>query len=460
MSLLNSKDKVISDAVPKQQKRVRHQVVELLGREFRVVKHGLDPYEVLAFLETIAGSSEAVLKRLEHFSNVQRMSNAMEAMIAETKQLVEHTKAQAKLEAERDKSQANEEAKRQIGEMLDQAKKSCIASIEGTYSILLEAITKAKAIEDMALQKTKELVSTNMQMIQQDVSNTVEATYRDLNSSFNQSTEEPSPSPIQAVTPPPDDKAQEKVQEKAQAEERVFDLTGLHESEKVRAWVLENKPTDPKLEQEKEPSNIEAHAITPEGDNQPTDPKLEQEKEPSTIEAHAITPEGDNQPTDPKPEQEKEPVNIEAHATTPEEDNQPTDPKLEQEKEPVNIEARATTPEEDNYRLHSGQVILKIPQRAGQLWMRQLQQRLLSVPGVDILLESGGDMGETMVTLSLDKPVALSSVLLEIPNVKRVIDSLNGEKSPEGLAQTQNDSVPENSQRTTLMIVLNEDTIE
>ena len=402
MSLLNSKDKVISDAVPKQQKEVRRQVVKLLGREFRVVKHGLDPYEVLAFLETIAGSSEAVLKRLEHFSNVQRMSNAMEAMIAETKQLVEHTKAQAKLEAERDKSQANEEAKRQIGEMLDQAKKSCIASIEGTYSILLEAITKAKAIEDMALQKTKELVSTNMQMIQQDISNTVEATYRDLNSSFNQSAEESSPSPIQAVTPPPDDKAQEKVQ----AEERVFDLTGLHESEKVRAWVLENEPTDPKLEQEKEPSNIEAHAITPEGDNQPTDPKLEQEKEP------------------------------------------------------VNTEARATTPEEDNDRLHSGEVILKIPQRAGQLWMRQLRQRLISVPGVDILLESGGDMGETMVTLSLDKPVALSSILLEIPNVKRVIDSWNGEKSPEGSAQTQNDSAPENSQRTTLMIVLNGDTIE
>jgi len=402
MSLLNSKDKVISDAVPKQQKEVRRQVVKLLGREFRVVKHGLDPYEVLAFLETIAGSSEAVLKRLEHFSNVQRMSNAMEAMIAETKQLVEHTKAQAKLEAARDKSQANEEAKRQIGEMLDQAKKSCIASIEGTYSILLEAITKAKAIEDMALQKTKELVSTNMQMIQQDISNTVEATYRDLNSSFEQSAEESSPSPIQAVTPPPDDKAQEKVQ----TEERVFDLTGLHESEKVRAWVLENEPTDPKLEQEKEPSNIEAHAITPEGDNQPTDPKLEQEKEP------------------------------------------------------VNTEARATTPEEDNDRLHSGEVILKIPQRAGQLWMRQLRQRLLSVPGVDILLESGGDMGETMVTLSLDKPVALSSVLLEIPNVKRVIDSRNGEKSPEGLAQAQNDSVPENSQRTTLMIVLNGDTIE
>ena len=375
MSLLNSKDKVISDAVPKQQKEVRRQVVKLLGREFRVVKHGLDPYEVLAFLETIAGSSEAALKRLEHFSNVQRMSNAMEAMIAETKQLVEHTKAQAKLEAARGKSQANEEAKRQIKAMLDQAKKSCIASIKGTCSILLEAITKSKEMEDMALQKAKEMVSTNVKAIQQDISNTVEATCRDLNSTFEQSAEESSPSPIQAVATPPDDKVQEKVQ----AEERVFDLTGLHESEKVRAWVLENKPTDS---------------------------------------------------------------------------------KLEKEKEPINMEARATTAEEDNYRLHSGQVILKIPQRAGKLWMRQLRQRLLSVPGVDILLESGGDMGETMVTLSLDKPVALSPVLLEIPNVKRVIDSWNGEKSPEGSAQTQNDSVPENSQRTTLTIVLNGDTIE
>ncbi len=375
MSFLKTKDKVILDAAPKQQKEVRHHVVKLLDREFRTVKHGLDPYEVLAFLETIAGSSEAALKRLEHFSNVQRMSQSMEAMIAETKQLVEHTKTQAKIEAAREKSQATEEAKRQIGAMLDHAQKSCIASIEGTYSILLEGITKAKAIEDMALQKTKEVVSTNIQMIQQDVSNMVEATYRDLNSSFNQSVEKPSPSPIQTVAPPPGDKAQEKVL----AEEQVFDLTNLRESEKVRTWVSGNKPTDPKLEQEKEPSNIEAHA---------------------------------------------------------------------------------TIPEEDNYRLYSGEVILKIPQRAGQLWIRQLRQRLLSVPGVEIRLESGGDMGETIMTLSLDKPVALSSILLEIPNMKRVIDSQNGEKSPEGLTQIQNHSVPENSQRTTLTIVLNEDTIE
>ena len=89
-----------------------------------------------------------------------------------------------------------------------------------------------------------------------------------------------------------------------------------------------------------------------------------------------------------------------------------------------------------------------------------MRQRLLSVPGVEIRLESGGDMGETIMTLSLDKPVALSSILLEIPNMKRVIDSQNGEKSPEGLTQIQNHSVPENSQRTTLTIVLNEDTIE
>jgi len=212
--------------VPESEKLIQRKIKELLGREFRVVKKGLDPDEVMAYLETIAGSSEAALKRLENFSSLQKLSGSMEAVIAETSQLAEQIKVQAKLEAETEKHQVIEKAKRQIEEMLEQTRERCIASIESTNSVFLEAITKARQ---------------NMEAMQQDFLNIVEAT-----------------SQIQAV----DTSSDAEVQETVPAKEPVFDLAELQASG-TPDYVLETQPADIQTEEEKEPDNVEALATAP-----------------------------------------------------------------------------------------------------------------------------------------------------------------------------------------------------
>ncbi len=45
----------------KADRELRRRQIEVLGREFTVVREGLDPGEVIDFLEAVAGSSEAAL---------------------------------------------------------------------------------------------------------------------------------------------------------------------------------------------------------------------------------------------------------------------------------------------------------------------------------------------------------------------------------------------------------------
>ena len=318
--------------MPESEKLIQRKIKELLGREFRMVKKGLDPDEVIAYLDTIAGSSEAALKRLENFSSLQKLSRSMEAVIAETSQLAEQIKAQSKLEAETEKHQVIEEAKHQVEEMLEQTRERCIASIESTNSVFSEAITKARQ---------------NMEAIQQDFRNIVEAT-----------------SQVQAV----DTSSDAEVQETAPAKEPVFDSANPQASG-TPDCILETQPADFQTKEEKEPDNVEAPA---------------------------------------------------------------------------------TALKESNSRLYSGEITLVIPHGVSQSWMQQLRQRLLNIPGVYIRMETGSDTGGTMMTLSLNEPIALPSLLLETQNVKNVIETQSGQES----------SVPKNLQRPTLTIALGEDTID
>lgn len=318
-----SKDKTLS---LKEQRRV----MELLSREFRVVENGLDPAEVTAFLETIVGSSEAALKRLEHFASLQRLSQTMEGMVEETREVSEHIKEQAKREAEAEKAQVVEEAKRKAEEMVDQTKKSaqemvdqtkksCIASIESTNSVLLEAAAKAREVEEKAFEKVKEMVHVSTEAVEQNTQNLV----ANLTSVFEQITDHS---------------------------------------------ALEPQPISVGIEEEKTPPNVEAYAVA------------RKEGSPS---------------------------------------------------------------------LYSGKLTLAIP-RATASWTQQLRERLRNTPGIRILVEVGNIQGENIIGLSLDEPVALTSILLEMPNVERVV-----EKDPKaGLKRC----LPEELRETVLAVMLRKDT--
>jgi len=136
--------------------------VELLGREFRVVEQGLDPEEVMAFLQATAGSSYDAFKRLEQFSALQAAAKTMGDSIAQARRLAEYAKKQAETEAQQKKAQAAEEAQRQATAIIGQARESCISFVDSTHTALLEAIKEA-------LGQARETVSHSLASIHQGI---------------------------------------------------------------------------------------------------------------------------------------------------------------------------------------------------------------------------------------------------------------------------------------------------
>ncbi len=71
-------------------------------------------------------------------------------------------------------------------------------------------------------------------------------------------------------------------------------------------------------------------------------------------------------------------------------------------------------------------------------------------------MEAGNGTGGSIVTLLLDKPVPLASILLEIPNVQKVVESQNKGERSHSLGQKK--SSPGDRQQTILTLVLDKDT--
>ena len=385
---------------PQSNKVIQRQIKELLGREFRVVQNGLDPAEVMAFLESVAGSSEVGLRRLENFASLRGLSTTLEGMIDETRQVSDRIKEQANQEAEAEKTRIIEEAKRETEEMTEQTKKnctalveatnsvlseakrkteemvehtkkSCVDLIEATDSVLVEAATKAKQMEEMAFQKVKEMVDTNSEAVQQNAHDIVNSIHSDLSSVF---------------------------------------------------------------EQYKELSNSQSKTVETSSDTK------EQEREPVK-------------------EELPEKTEVEESGDTLDSITEPsvTEVGIEKEEAPVNVEV---VPKEASSGLYSGKVTLLIPREAKRSWIQQLREQLSSNPGIHILLEAGTNTNMNIMILSLDKPVPLTSILREMPNVERVVEEDREMRESSGELATKSKQGPEGLQQTRLAIVFGEDTTE
>ncbi len=371
----NSETKSKEKNSPKSDSVIQRQAKELLGREFRTVNNGLDPEEVMTFLETAVGSSEATVKRLEHMVSLHRLSQTMERMVEETRQFSDDIKEIAKQEAEAEKAEILEEAQRRAEEMVAQVKKSwsasiqsansilleaqrraeemvdqtktnCSALIENANSALLEAATKVREVE-MAFQNVKEMMDMGTESVRQSIPDLVNSTRRDLSLLYEQYTKELSTLGFESV----ETSSYARDQATIQAE-------GVPESAKVD----------------------------------------ESEKTPD------IAP------------------------------------------EPL---------------LFSGKVILAIPQEAGPSWMEQLRQRLRNIRGVSILLDVRTNAGVSIMHLSLDEPVPLASILLEMPNLESVVEDYQKvEEYSGGLAKILSQHVLDGQHPTMLAVVLSGGTTE
>jgi len=386
MGLFNSSDnanlKTESEEKTSQgsQSTAERQVKELLGKEFGVVKNGLNPDEVAAFLEAVAGSSEAGLKRLEHFISVERLSDQiMEAMKDESRRTAGNIKERVRQEAEAEKAQIIEEARRTAADVIDQAtriaeeiidqtKKSCLASTARTTAILLEATSRTGEVGQLAFAEFNKVVDTTVVAMRQDIQKVVDRLYGELNSELARFPNKLSTSSVRSV----DTSSPAREQETVPAEGHIPELARAEGSERTRDSAL---------------------------------------------------------------------------------GSQPADAEIEDRKEPVSAKAGSVAPKDSVSELYSGEVILIIPLEFGQSWLQQLMNRLHDLSGLRTLVVGGTDAGRTSINLWLDEPIALTSILHEMPNVERVVDEQQAEQSPGYSAWMSGNRWLQKPRRPTLRVI-------
>jgi hypothetical protein len=193
--------------------------VEVLGKEFRTVEKGLDPNEVIEFLNGVTGSSEDVFRRLEQFSNLQSAAKTMEESISQARRLAEYARRQAEAEAQQKRNQAAEEAGRQAMLMIDQAKDSCISSIDSTRSILLAAIQEA-------LESAKGTVAVSLAQLGETIEKVAEERLTEWQTGVTESPEQPSTPKTEAI----DTVLSGEISGDKELEKAVPDLINLHGS--------------------------------------------------------------------------------------------------------------------------------------------------------------------------------------------------------------------------------------
>jgi F0F1-type ATP synthase membrane subunit b/b' len=107
----------------------------------------------------------------------------------------------------------------------------------------------------------------------------------------------------------------------------------------------------------------------------------------------------------------------------------PEEPDQDVDSEHELVEEKVDSSNSDDDNRYIGEVLVAIPGGANESWMRELRQRILGLPNVRIKAESGVDDNTTVVTLLLEEPTALQSVLHEMPHVEKVVENQDDGKS-------------------------------
>ncbi len=325
--------------------------MQIMGKEFRTIDKGLDPNEVIEFLNTAIGSSEDSFKRLEQFSALQTAAKAMDESIAQARRLAESAKKQAEAEAQQESERTLEEAREQAQEMVDQAKNNCTILIDDVRTVLTDAIHRA-------FEKAKETVVINLADLDSDIHRVGVSHHNQILVNRQQSDSELSALPTATVAIATPDAMEEELEEETDP-----DLMDLQRS----LADLENSLT-----------SLHASEGTVEDA-----PELK-------------SPEGPGQ-------------NVESRDELP--------------------EAKVDGSKSDDDCQYIGDVLVAIPGGADESWMQELRQRTLKLPGARIKAESCVDKNTIIVTLSLEEPTTLRSVLQGMPNVEKVVEDRADDKS-------------------------------
>lgn len=370
--------------------------VQILGRQFGIVPEGLDPQQVMDFMESIAGSSEAAFKRLEQFLAFQTFATTMNDSITEARELAERAKAQAALEAQQEKARAVSEAGREIADLLEQVRSRCMDSLDHTFTTLQVALDKAREADKLSLEKANETIAKARQIERQAL-----------------------------------EKAQETSRQVRDFEEAAF--------EKARASMSANLAGIETMLQEAMETRGDAGTDPPAGEHTAPDPTLaagdaEKASESAVEEDRDLAPDPEAEADPPMDEfggpmsdgddlRDEETFSGDGYAPLA---DAPATSCGEVEDENVSADGvppdDAADAEADGAHLYSGAVTVRVPGGVDEAWARHLRHAVKGIPGARVREEAGGDTTAFTMSLVLQEPAALSDVLAGLPDVERVLE--------------------------------------
>jgi hypothetical protein len=397
MRILGKKEKENAVISPEVRRGDPGELKEFINREFRTVKNGLDPDQVIHFMESVLGSTEAALKRMEHLAALQKSTQDMELMITEARLLSERIKAQSEMdgrtekekiiaEGRRQAAEAVEKGERQSLELIEQTRKTCTASIEGVRAYLTQARQKMELLLERTEKSCGETLNNTSALVQDVIGKAREM----------------------------EQQAFQKARERAEA-----DLAALKKDigasvEETRGGLSSLGDQFAGLRPEETAPPVVAH------------PEVAPRAVTAAVEAGT--------PAAALVEATAELVLEKAEASA--------------GKEPSPV-IRNTAPN-----LCSGRAILFIPKEAGPDWIKDLRQRLLGVPGLNIRMELGNLTGGETMIIDSSELVDLSSILLGMPGVADV-EEQNGQESREPGRKPGLDALPPPGSRTLTVLLGN-----
>jgi hypothetical protein len=355
--------------------------MELLGREFHTVENGLDPAEVATFLESLTGSSDAALKRLESFASLTRLSLTMDNAVEEARKTCAQIREKAIKESEAETARVMGDARQRAGAIVEDTHRKCFASIESCKRTLEEARNKAREMIEQTRKGCACLIGDASLALNGAASDIVEAAKR----------------------------AQ---QMQDQALIKVKDLG------------------DSKLQEVNR--NLESFASALEGELSKSLKNFDTEALPVSRANPIEKPPAADKPL-PQPEKTVPLVTAEKAArSTVEEllrtlETTPAGAGTDSLSSPV----METVQKDDAAKLYEGETTIRTVRGTGFLWLTPLLGSIKRIPGVEVASYGSNNDGSYHINLFLSRPLALVSILCQIPGVARV-SSIGKEKGSNG----------------------------
>lgn len=150
---------------------------QLCGRDFDIVKEGLDPYQVEEFVTELSGERDQLVQRQEHLNSLTRLA---ERSVAEADALAREIKKEAEDEAHKQSSAILAKAEKEAQELAERKK----------GEILTAANKEAQAIKDNAQQEVARLISQQQEKLQSALRESVTSLHDQLLSGLKGITEQ------------------------------------------------------------------------------------------------------------------------------------------------------------------------------------------------------------------------------------------------------------------------------